>query len=163
MTPLDRIASDAYSQTHLLLITGVIYLALGVEQVLGLVAGVHGADEHAARLTWSASVALHGGAALFLGGRLLFLRLTGQPVPPAQRAVVVLVLLLLPLGCCCRPPRRSACSACSCSPRSPSSGCPGGAGRPPRPPPPETGPSAAGSRRREAGGYRMINVSPVLV
>ncbi|WNM38500.1 low temperature requirement protein A [Micromonospora halotolerans] len=96
----DRIASDAYSQTHLLLITGVIYLALGVEQVLGLVAGVHGGDEHggATRLTWSASVALHGGAALFLGGRLLFLRLTGQPVPPAQPAVVVLVALLLPLG-----------------------------------------------------------------
>ncbi|KAB1914528.1 low temperature requirement protein A [Micromonospora sp. AMSO31t] len=96
----DRIASDAYSQTHLLLITGVIYLALGVEQVLGLVAGVHGGDEHGgpARLTWSASVALYGGTAVFLGGRLLFLRLTGQPVPPAQRAVVVLVALLLPLG-----------------------------------------------------------------
>ncbi|MET8908777.1 low temperature requirement protein A [Micromonospora sp. NPDC004551] len=93
----DRIASDAYSQTHLLLITGVIYLSLGVEQVLALVAG---GDEHAegATMSWSASVALHGGAALFLGGRLLFLRLTGQPVPPGQRAVVVLVLLLLPLG-----------------------------------------------------------------
>ncbi|NES27542.1 low temperature requirement protein A [Micromonospora terminaliae] len=95
----DRIASDAYSQTHLLLIIGVIYLSLGVEQVLALVAGGHGeAHDEGATTTWSASVALYGGAALFLGGRLLFLRLTGQPAPPAQRAVVVLVLLLLPLG-----------------------------------------------------------------
>ncbi|MFG3580485.1 low temperature requirement protein A [Micromonospora chersina] len=91
----DRIAADAYSQTHLLLITAVIYLALGIEQVLAHVAGAHGGG---ATLSWSASVALYGGAALYLGGRLLFLRLTGQPVPPAQPAVAVLTLLLLPLG-----------------------------------------------------------------
>ncbi|WP_433310100.1 low temperature requirement protein A [Micromonospora chersina] len=91
----DRIAADAYSQTHLLLITAVIYLALGIEQVLAHVAGAHGGG---ATLSWSASVALYGGAALYLGGRLLFLRLTGQPVPPAQPAVAVLPLLLLPLG-----------------------------------------------------------------
>ncbi|MEU4480972.1 low temperature requirement protein A [Micromonospora sp. NPDC023966] len=93
----DRIAADAYSQTHLLLISGVIYLALGIEQVLALVAGVHGGDGHAA-LTWSGSVALYGGAVLYLGGRLLFLRLTGQPVGPARSAVAVLALLLLPIG-----------------------------------------------------------------
>ncbi|MEU5529057.1 low temperature requirement protein A [Micromonospora chersina] len=91
----DRIAADAYSQTHLLLITAVIYLALGIEQVLAHVAGAHGGG---ATLSWSASVALYGGAALYLGGRLLFLRLTGQPVPPAQPAVAILTLLLLPLG-----------------------------------------------------------------
>ncbi|MEU9741558.1 low temperature requirement protein A [Micromonospora chersina] len=91
----DRIAADAYSQTHLLLITAVIYLALGIEQVLAHVAGAHGGG---ATLSWSASVTLYGGAALYLGGRLLFLRLTGQPVPPAQPAVAVLTLLLLPLG-----------------------------------------------------------------
>ncbi|SCL48002.1 Low temperature requirement protein LtrA [Micromonospora chersina] len=96
----DRIAADAYSQTHLLLITAVIYLALGIEQVLAHVAGAHGGAGHAvdATLSWSASVALYGGAALYLGGRLLFLRLTGQPVPPAQPALAALTLLLLPLG-----------------------------------------------------------------
>ncbi|MEU0156876.1 low temperature requirement protein A [Micromonospora fulviviridis] len=93
----DRIAADAYSQTHLLLITGVIYLALGIEQVLALVAGVHGGDGHA-RLTWSASVALYGGAGLYLGGRLLFLRLTGQPVGSSRPAVAALAVLLLPVG-----------------------------------------------------------------
>ncbi|PWU60608.1 low temperature requirement protein A, partial [Micromonospora globispora] len=96
----DRIAADAYSQTHLLLITGVIYLALGIEQVLEHVAEEHSGGHHAgaAPLSWSASAALYGGAALYLAGRLLFLRLTQQAVRPAQVAVAVVALLLLPVG-----------------------------------------------------------------
>ncbi|GAB3182482.1 low temperature requirement A protein (LtrA) [Micromonospora palomenae] len=35
----DRIASDAYSLSHLLLVVGVIYVALGVEEVLTVVHG----------------------------------------------------------------------------------------------------------------------------
>ncbi|MGR6319814.1 low temperature requirement protein A [Micromonospora soli] len=92
----DRIAADAYSQTHLLLIAGVIYLALGVEQVLDHVARPHEAGDET--LSWSAAVALYGGTALYLAGRLLFRRLSGQVVRPEQLAVVVAVLLPLPLG-----------------------------------------------------------------
>ncbi|MFG2052985.1 low temperature requirement protein A [Micromonospora sp. NPDC048930] len=95
----DRVAADAYSQTHLLLIIGVIYLAVGIEQVLAHVTEAHRGDHGGARtLTWSATIALYGGAALYLAGRLLFRRLSGQPVRLDQVAVAVLVLLLLPLG-----------------------------------------------------------------
>ncbi|SCG37212.1 low temperature requirement protein A [Micromonospora humi] len=90
----DRIAADAYSQTHLMLIAGVIYLAIGVEQVL---AHVSGADP-AARLSRSATVALFGGAAVHLTGWLLFRRVTGQPVGPARLAVTGAVGALAPLG-----------------------------------------------------------------
>ncbi|MEV0428566.1 low temperature requirement protein A [Micromonospora sp. NPDC050495] len=89
----DRIAADAYSQTHLLLIVGVIYLALGVEQVLG-----HVAEEHSAPLGWPGAVALYGGAGTYLAGRLLLGRLTGQAVRPAAAVLAVAVPLLLPLG-----------------------------------------------------------------
>ncbi|MFE9689542.1 low temperature requirement protein A [Micromonospora sp. NPDC005806] len=92
----DHIAADAYSQTHLLLIIGVIYLALGVEQVLDHVAHAHDAPDRT--LSWSAAVALYGGAAVYLAGRLLFRRLSGQVVRPEQATVAVVVLLLLPLG-----------------------------------------------------------------
>ncbi|MFR9780222.1 low temperature requirement protein A [Micromonospora sp. MS34] len=95
----DRIAADAYSQTHLLLVTGVVYFAVGVEQVLAHVAEAHAGDHgDGPSLTWSAAVALYGGAALYLAGRLLFLRFTGQPVRPGQVALAVLAVLLLPLG-----------------------------------------------------------------
>ncbi|WBC16128.1 low temperature requirement protein A [Micromonospora sp. WMMA1998] len=90
----DRIAADAYSQTHLLLVAGVIYLALGAEQVLAHVAGA----EHGSRPNRSAAVALYGGAALYLAGRLLFRRLTGQAVGPARLVVTVATALLSPLG-----------------------------------------------------------------
>lgn len=92
----DRVAADAYSQTHLLLITGIVYLAVGVEQVLAHVAEAHRNAEP--RLSWSAATALCGGAALYLAGRLLFRRFTGQPVRPDQVAVAVAALLLLPLA-----------------------------------------------------------------
>ncbi|MGW5666949.1 low temperature requirement protein A [Micromonospora sp. NPDC003776] len=91
----DRVAADAYSQTHLLLITGTVYLAVGIEQVLAQVAEAHDAGP---RLNWSAATALFGGAVLYLAGRLLFRRLTRQPVRPDQVAVVVAALLLLPLA-----------------------------------------------------------------
>lgn len=96
----DRIAADAYSQTHLLLVAGVIYLALGIEQVLE-----HVADPEAGpRLDRSAAVALFGGAAVYLAGRLLFRRLTGQPVGPARLAVAGAALPLAALGTVLPPP-----------------------------------------------------------
>ncbi|WP_431881893.1 low temperature requirement protein A [Micromonospora chalcea] len=96
----DRMAADAYSQTHLLLVAGVIYLALGIEQVLE-----HVADPEAGpRLNCSAAVALFGGAAVYLAGRLLFRRLTGQPVGAARLAVAGAALPLAALGTALPPP-----------------------------------------------------------
>ena len=100
----DRIASDAYSQAHALLIIGVIYLAVGVEQVLAHVAEPYAAAPNAGHdaagpsLSWPGAVALYGGATLYLAGRLLFLRLSASPVRPAQLAFAALALLLTPLG-----------------------------------------------------------------
>ncbi|WP_233600962.1 MULTISPECIES: low temperature requirement protein A [Micromonospora] len=95
----DRAAADAYSQTHLLLITGVVYLAVGIEQVLAHVTRAHHGDRAAEpNLNWPAAAALYGGAALYLAGRLLFRRFTGQPVRRDQVVVAVSAVLLLPLG-----------------------------------------------------------------
>lgn len=110
----DRIASDAYSLSHLLLIVGVIYVALGVEEVLTLVAGGHGAAHpggHGAAqaggpgtapthesMSWPGATALYGGVALFLAGRLLFRWFSVRAPRRAQVALVGLVLVLLPVG-----------------------------------------------------------------
>ncbi|GAA4576298.1 hypothetical protein GCM10023176_47400 [Micromonospora coerulea] len=96
----DRIAADAYSEGHVLLIVGVIYLAVGVEQVLAHVAEAYVGGHHAAgaALGWPAAVALYGGAALYLAGRLLFLGFSTGAVPPVQVAFAALALLLTPLG-----------------------------------------------------------------
>ncbi|MGK5440574.1 low temperature requirement protein A [Micromonospora sp. URMC 105] len=110
----DRIASDAYSLSHLLLVVGVIYVALGVEEVLTLVAGGHGpapagehgmasAGEHGPApahesMSWPGVIALYGGAALFLAGRLLFRWFSVRAPRRTQAALVGLILVLLPVG-----------------------------------------------------------------
>lgn len=89
----------------MLLIIGVIYLAVGIEQVLAHVAEPYAAEpnagaDHAAgpSLSCPVAVALYGGAALYLAGRLLFLRLSAGAVRPAQITFAALALLLTPLG-----------------------------------------------------------------
>ncbi|MEH0830113.1 MULTISPECIES: low temperature requirement protein A [unclassified Micromonospora] len=94
----DRIASDAYSLSHLLLVVGVIYVALGVEEVLTLVAGGHGTAPAHESMSWPGATALYGGVALFLAGRLLFLWFSVRTRRRAQVALVGLVLVLLPVG-----------------------------------------------------------------
>ncbi|RKN20890.1 low temperature requirement protein A [Micromonospora musae] len=89
-----RIATYAYSLAHFPLVAGVIYGALGVEQVLGHLA--HGEPWHATRLDWASTVALYGGTVLYLTGRLLFLRLAVQSAPRAQIVAIGVALLLLP-------------------------------------------------------------------
>ncbi|GAB3182485.1 hypothetical protein FHX75_111105 [Micromonospora palomenae] len=49
-------------------------------------------------MSWSGVTALYGGTALFLVGRLLFLRFSAYPVRRAQVALVGVILALLPLG-----------------------------------------------------------------
>ncbi|MEE6261776.1 low temperature requirement protein A [Plantactinospora sonchi] len=94
----DRIASDAYSLAYLLLVSGIIYLALGIEQVVEHLA--HGRPDSfgGESLDWASATALFGGAALYLSGRLLFGWFSVRSAPPTQLVVVVVILLLLPVG-----------------------------------------------------------------
>ncbi|SCF24863.1 low temperature requirement protein A [Micromonospora mirobrigensis] len=95
----DRMAADAYSQAHLLLIVGVIYLACGVEEVLARVAEPYGGGHHGGReLSWSGAFALYGGVTLFLAGRLLFLWLSAGPVRPVQLVGAAVTVALLPVA-----------------------------------------------------------------
>ncbi|MFC6023294.1 low temperature requirement protein A [Plantactinospora solaniradicis] len=95
----DRIASDSYGLAYLLLIAGIIYLALGVEQVVAHVA--HDQPRHFAGepLSWTSTIALYGGAVLYLAGRPLILWFAVRSAPPpTQLAAVGVALLLLPVG-----------------------------------------------------------------
>jgi low temperature requirement protein LtrA len=93
-----RFAADAYSLTHFPMIAGVIYLALGIEQVLAHLS--HNQPQHptGAPLDWTSTVALYGGVILYLAGRLAFLRFAVRLTPPAQLLAVGVALLLLPVS-----------------------------------------------------------------
>ncbi|MER7439216.1 low temperature requirement protein A [Micromonospora avicenniae] len=85
------IASDAFSLAHLPMIAGIMYLALGIEQVLAILMH-HGTVD---QLGLPSVVALYGGGALYLVGRGLCLRLTAgiTALPPVVGAVVLLLLI----------------------------------------------------------------------
>lgn len=89
-----RMARDGYTLAHLLLITGALYLAAGVEEVISHVSADGSAHAEAA-LGWLAATALYGGVALYLVGRVAFVRLTAGPlaVPPLIAAGLTVVLL----------------------------------------------------------------------
>jgi low temperature requirement protein LtrA len=90
-----QIARDAYTLVHFLLVASVLYLALGVREVLAAVTE-SASSNGGASLSWPASAALHLGAAGYLVGRATFARLTVRTVPPAQLAVAAALLLLIP-------------------------------------------------------------------
>jgi len=93
-----RTGGIAYSLAHFLLIAGIIYLALGIEQVVTHLA--HHPPQHplGTQLNWTMTVALFDGTAVYLIGRALFLRLTVQHTPRAQLIAVGAILVLLPIG-----------------------------------------------------------------
>jgi low temperature requirement protein LtrA len=91
----DKIASDAYSLGLLPLIAGVIYLALGIEQVLADLARKP-QQRGGEPLNWASTTALYGGVVLYLTGRLLFLWLAVRSAPPAKLVAAGVALLLLP-------------------------------------------------------------------
>ncbi|MFY1576329.1 low temperature requirement protein A [Verrucosispora sp. WMMD703] len=92
----DRIGADAYSLGHLPLIAGVLYTALGFEDVLALISA---ADTPGGEpLGWPGVVALYGGTALYLLGTLLVRYLSGWGTRAGHLAVAVVPLLLLPVG-----------------------------------------------------------------
>jgi low temperature requirement protein LtrA len=92
----DKIASDAFSLGLLPLIAGVIYLALGIEQVLADLARNDSRHPAGQPLSWTSTTALYGGVVLYLSGRLLFLRLAVRSVPPVKLVAAGVALLLLP-------------------------------------------------------------------
>jgi low temperature requirement protein LtrA len=88
----DRIGADVYSLGHLPLIAGVIYTALGFEDVLALITA--GGRPGGEPLEWPGAVALYGGTALYLLVRYL----SGRGIRTSQLVVAVVPLLLLPVG-----------------------------------------------------------------
>ncbi|GIH15912.1 low temperature requirement protein A [Rugosimonospora africana] len=93
-----REASNAYSLAHFLLIAGVIYTALGIEQALADLAHDIPRDNRQPWLGWTSVVALYGGVTLYLAGRALFLHFTVRSVPRTQLVAIAVSLVLLPVG-----------------------------------------------------------------
>jgi low temperature requirement protein LtrA len=94
-----KIARDGYTFAHFPMIAGILYVAVGIEEVLGHI--THGGspteDE---QLGWPAVTALYCGAALYLVGRAAFLRLTAGRVPAEQLLAPAVALMLLPAARC---------------------------------------------------------------
>ncbi|MFG1919293.1 low temperature requirement protein A [Micromonospora sp. NPDC048898] len=94
----QQLASDAYTLAHLPLVAGAVYFALGIHLILA-----NPTEQTRPRhfggepMSWSAILVLYGGAALYLTGRLLFLRLTVHS-SPGHLVAIGLVLLLMPLA-----------------------------------------------------------------
>jgi len=93
-----RTGGIAYSLTHFLLVAGIIYRALGIAQVVTHLAHHPPSHPVGTQLDWTMTVALFGGTALHLIGRVLFLRLTVRHTPPAQLIAVGAILVLPPLA-----------------------------------------------------------------
>ncbi|MEU7802968.1 low temperature requirement protein A [Micromonospora arborensis] len=89
------VAGDAYGLGHSTLIIGAIYVALGIEEVIGQLTEK---SAHPHGLGWEAATALYGGTALYLLSRLVFRRLTIRSVHPTQVVAALLPLPLLPIG-----------------------------------------------------------------
>ncbi|MEU4678491.1 low temperature requirement protein A [Micromonospora sp. NPDC023737] len=92
----DRMAVNAYSLVHFPMVIGVLYIALGIEQVLDQLAHEpvrRGAETQPSLID---SVALFGGTALYFGARLIFLKVTVGYSIWRQIVVVGLALLLIP-------------------------------------------------------------------
>jgi low temperature requirement protein LtrA len=92
----NRLATNAYSLALFPLIAGVIYVALGIEQVVA-----HLSHDQPDRTTdplpgWTPTIALYGGTVLYLTGRMLFLRIATASIPPSHFAATGVTLALLP-------------------------------------------------------------------
>ncbi|MBF9129599.1 low temperature requirement protein A [Plantactinospora sp. S1510] len=95
--PRARLARDAHSLLHFPLIAGVIYVALGIEQVLARLSDPVGADP-SAPLGWVALVALYGGVACYLCGQVGVGWRTVRAGSVVQLGGAGLALLLLPVA-----------------------------------------------------------------
>jgi low temperature requirement protein LtrA len=90
-----KIARDAYTFAHFPMIAGILYIAVGIQEVLIHI--THGGSPTAGEpLGWPAATALYAGAAMYLVGRAAFLRLSAGPFPAAQLPAAAVALILLP-------------------------------------------------------------------
>ncbi len=89
----SRLARDSFTYLHFPMITGIVFLALGLKKVLEYVADTD-AHELADPLTGLAALALFGGPALYLLAHIAF-RLRNLGSINVPRLVVALVLLAL--------------------------------------------------------------------
>jgi len=92
-----QIGRDAYTFAHFSLIAGILYMAVGIEEVVAHVTQ-GGSTAGGAPLDWPALIALFGGAAVYLFGRTAFLRIATGSSPPAPPVIAVMALLLLPVA-----------------------------------------------------------------
>jgi low temperature requirement protein LtrA len=93
-----KTATNAYSLTHFLLIAGIVYLALGVEEILHYLARARPGHFAGTQLDWTATTALYGGLVVYLVGRILFLRFTVGHTPRSQVVAACIALVLLPVA-----------------------------------------------------------------
>jgi low temperature requirement protein LtrA len=84
-------ATDAYTYLHLLLISGIVISALGVEQVIA-----HASDPGPLELF--GACALFGGPSLYLAGHAFFWKRVGGTFKPWRLAGGTLLLVLIPVG-----------------------------------------------------------------
>ncbi|MFC0503948.1 low temperature requirement protein A [Micromonospora costi] len=91
------IAADAYSLAHFPLIAGIMYVALGIEQVLATLIHATPTNVHGA-VGMPGVVALYAGGALYLAGRTLVVRLATGRVPLLPLAGAAVLLVLLPVA-----------------------------------------------------------------
>ncbi|HEX5936119.1 MAG TPA: low temperature requirement protein A [Actinomycetota bacterium] len=92
-----RMARDAYSYLHLPMIAGIVLVALGIEEVLHLVAEStdgHGNDP----LQLLPLAALYGGAALFMLGHVGFKWRTWGVLTLRRIVIAILLAALIPLA-----------------------------------------------------------------
>jgi len=90
-----QIGRDAYTFAHFPMIAGILYMAVGIEEVVAHVAR-GGSTISGAPLNWAALIALFGGAALYLVGRMAFFLIAAKSSAPAQLVVAVTLLLVIP-------------------------------------------------------------------
>jgi low temperature requirement protein LtrA len=91
-----NVAGYAYTTAHFPLIAGIVYTALGIEQVVSRLASNHPPSTRP--LDWASTAALYGGPALYLAGRVVFLRLAVGSAPVARYVAAGTALALLPLA-----------------------------------------------------------------
>jgi low temperature requirement protein LtrA len=92
-----RLARDAYSYLHLPMITGIVLVALGIEQVLHHV-DVSTGGNRTDPLELLELTVLYGGAALFLLGHVAFKRRTWGVLTVRRLVVAIVLAALIPLA-----------------------------------------------------------------
>ncbi|MEU6173167.1 low temperature requirement protein A [Streptantibioticus parmotrematis] len=93
-----RFARRAYGLLHFLLIAGVVYIALGLEEVIDVLQRTPDHPDLHAPLPWSALVALYGGACAYLAAGPAIQRLSTRAPSVLQLGAAVLCLAFLPVA-----------------------------------------------------------------